>query len=273
MVALAIGAGVAASAASGAMSSSAASSGSKTQARQAAASAASLGRAGESAQNYLNPYVSTGDAALQNEFGDAEYTNNVRSNGYLNQAQGENNQADNLLTNLANGSGITQSTIQNTPGYAAINALGEQGATNSAAARGLANSGAAMKGAADYATTQAEGDYQNLYQDQLGAANALGTSSENFLNQSNTYQNALNSEFNRSNTEAGMGLSAAQSSAENALTAAGASNQYSTSGANALAAGDVSSANALGSSLTNSTNALSQYAMYSQLMNGGSSGF
>ena len=263
-----------------------ASSAASDEAKQAAADAASLGVAGAGAQNFLNSYVSGGTSALKNELTNPTYTSNAASQGYINQAQGaetqaqgENNLADGVLTGLANGTGVTQASIQNTPGFAAINALGQQGVTNSAAARGLANSGAALKGAADFSTTQAEGDYQNLVTDQQQTANLLGTAANNlgneatgYLNQANTYQSGLTNEFNRSNAEATQGLSASQSSAQNELVAAGASNSAAYTGANALAAGTVGAGNSIGNGLANAGNSLGSYALYNQynqLLNGG----
>lgn len=254
------------------------------EAKQAAADAANLGVAGAGAQSFLNNYVAGGAGAYKNELSNPTLTSNAASSGFINQAQGTSTQAqgelqqqDQILTGLGNGTGITQQTIQDLPGYAAINALGQEGVQNSAAARGLANSGAALKGAADYATAQAQNGYQALYSDQLGAANALGSAAGNlnnegnsYLNQSNAYQNALTSEFGRSNAESQIGLTASQTSAQNELTAAGASNSAAYTGANALAAGTVGSGNAIGNGLASGGNAYAQYSLYNSLLNGGS---
>jgi len=238
--------------------------------RAAQSSARSLSQAGASAQQFLNPYVATGNTAESTLNANNALYSNV-DNTYTNQAEGATNQANSLASSLANGTGITQQSIQNTPGFQAINALGQQGATNSAAARGLADSGAALKGASDYATTQAEGDYQNLYQDNLGAVANLNSVAAGYTGVNSSSQGNITNSFNRENALAGSGLSAAGSSVGNALTAAGASNAYSNQAAAAVAAGSVGIGNAASSGLNSLGNTASQYSLYNNLLNGGGS--
>ncbi|MBO1361917.1 hypothetical protein J2D73_19220 [Acetobacter sacchari] len=279
---------------SGLLGSSSAKSAAKIQARQASAEAQALGQAGEAAQNYLNPYVAAGQSALSNIESNNALWGNI-NNGYTDNAYSTGTQASNIadqgystLQNAASNTqnlinnGITQQSIENTPGYAAINALGQQGVTNSAAARGLANSGAAMKGAANYATTMADQTYQNLYNDQLNsnnqllsAANDYNTNAatqlqvaQNYLNTNSANQQNISNAWGRENQLVNYGSTAATSSAKNALTAAGASANYGAQSGNALASGTVGSTNALTSGLNSAGNS---YLLYNALLNGGSS--
>ncbi len=270
------------------------SSAASTEAKQYAQSAANLGKAGESSQSFLNPYVAGGTAEYKNELSNPTF-GNVSTN-YLDNAYDSTTQASNvdntgqasldsergILNNLANG-GITAQTIQNLPGYQATLQLGESAVTNSAAARGLGNSGAALRGAADYATTQAQNGYQNLVNDDLSTASQFGQNASgyqqaaanqlavanNYLGVNSGFQGNVTNTFNRENALAGYGATASQESAQNALAAAGASNVYGTSGANALAAGTTGTANALGGGLANAGNSYQAYQLYNQLLNGG----
>ena len=261
----AVGAGVSGvgSLVSGALGASGAASAAKIQARTASAQAAALGQAGQAAQDYLNPYVAAGQNALGGIQSNMSLWGNI-NNGYTDQAQGVQNTAANNLTNLAN-NGITQQSIENTPGWSQINALGQQGVANASAARGLANSGAAMKGAADYATTQANQTYQNLYNDQISSNNALLGVGNGLLATNEANQGNINNAFNRENALLGYGASAATNSAQNALTAAGASANYGAQSGNALASGVVGSSNALASGLNGAGNS---YLLYQALLNG-----
>jgi hypothetical protein len=244
-------------------------------------SAKNLAAAGQTAQGYYNPYVAGGTSVYNDLISNNALYSNI-NNGFTDQAEGASqqalgatNQANSIYSNLANG-GITAQTIQNLPGYQAINALGQQGVTNSAAARGLASSGAALKGAADYATTQAQGGYQNLVQDQLSTASGLnstaagyGTDAANYLNTNTANQGNITNAFNRENALATTGYSASNASAGNALAAAGASNAYSNQAAQAVGAGSVGIGNATSTGLTSLGNTASQYQIYNQLLNGG----
>lgn len=250
----------------GILGATGASSAAKIQARTASAQAKALGQAGESAQDYLNPYVAAGQSALGNIQDNMSLWGNI-NNGYTDQAEGVQNTAANNLTSLAN-NGITQQSIENTPGWSEINALGQQGVTNSAAARGLANSGAALKGAANYATTQADQTYQNLYNDQINSNNALLNTGTGFLATNEANQGNISNTFNRENALLGYGASAATNSAQNALTAAGASANYGAQSGNALASGVVGSSNALASGINGAGNS---YLLYNALLNGKSS--
>lgn len=232
---------------SGALGASSAKSAAKTQARQASAEAQALGQAGEAAQDYLNPYVASGQNMLSNIQSNMPLWGNI-DNTFTDQAR-------NQLNRLQNG--LTEDYLKQTPGYQWNLSQGEQAVTNSAAARGLANSGAAQKGAASYASGLADSTYQNQYNDTLGTANALlGVNASNQSNITNTW--------NRENQLLGYGANAAGASAGNALTAAGASANYGAQSGNALASGQIGSTNALTSGLNSAGNS---YMLYNALLN------
>lgn len=235
--------------------------------------AQAISASGEAAQNYLNPYVAEGQNTLSNIQNNMSLWGNV-NNGYTDQAEGVQNTASNNLTNLAN-NGITQQSIEATPGWSAINNLGQQAVTNSAAARGLANSGAAMKGAADYATTQADQTYQNLYSDQINSNNALLNAGTGYLATNEANQGNISNTWNRENALLGYGSNAASASANNATNTASLSAQAALAGVGASMAGTTSMANSLTNGLTSLGNQASSYGSnyltYKNLLNGGTS--
>ena len=235
--------------------------------------AQAISASGEAAQNYLNPYVAEGQNTLSNIQNNMSLWGNV-NNGYTDQAEGVQNTASNNLTNLAN-NGITQQSIEATPGWSAINNLGQQAVTNSAAARGLANSGAAMKGAADYATTQADQTYQNLYSDQINSNNALLNAGTGYLATNEANQGNISNTWNRENALLGYGANASSASANNATNTASLSAQAQMAGVGANMAGTTSMANSLTNGLTSLGNQASSYGSnyltYKNLLNGGAS--
>ena len=277
----------------GLLNSRASSSAASTEAKAASAAAQSLGQAGGAAQTFLNPYVAGGSSAYKDLLTNPTYSStstNYLDNAYdsYTQASNENNQAIGALGNEGSilgtlSQGINEQTLQNTPGYQFTLGQGLQSTQNSAAARGLGVSGAALKGAATYATGLADQTYQNQYQNLLSTAQQYGAQAQGFegagqaqqgvaagyLGVNSSYQGNLTNTFNRQNTEAGYGLSAAQGSAGNALTAAGASNSAALSGASALAGGITGSTGAITGGLTNAANQYQQYQLYQNLLNGG----
>jgi hypothetical protein len=247
----------------------------------AANSAANLGKAGEVAQSYYSPYVAGGANAENALSSNLPLYSNI-NNGFTNQAEGADNQALGAST-LANAratslaqNGISEATLQATPGYQWNLQQGENAATNSAAARGLANSGAALKGASTYASGLADSTYQNQFNDAVTGINTLnstavglGNDASNYLSTNTANQGNITNAFNRTNSLASTGLTAAAGSAGNALAAAGDSNAYSNSAAGAVGAGSVGIANAASSGLNSLGNSASQYSLYNQLLNGG----
>jgi len=243
------------------------------QARQTAINTAnsvapSITNSATTANALLAPYASAGTNALSSMSGNSAY--NSDDSTYTNAASGNVTQAGNEYSNLLK-NGITQQSIENTPGWSAINALGQQGVTNAAAARGLANSGAAEKGAANYATTMADQTYQNLYNDQLSTASGLLNTGTGNLAVNNASQGNLTNEFNRQNALANYGSNALTQQGNNTMTAANNAGQIRMEGANGAMATTVGAGNALASGLSSLGNTASQYSMYNALLNGSGS--
>lgn len=236
--------------------------------------ASAISQSGQTAQGYLNPYVAAGQSTLgdiQGNMGLWGNINNSFTDAANNSVDAAKSSYQNLLTN-----GITQQSIEATPGWSAINSLGQQGVTNSAAARGLANSGAALKGAANYASTMADQTYQNLYNNQLNTTQGLLGTASGYLSTNDANQGNINNTWNRENALLGYGANAAGSSATNATNTASLSAQAALGGVGASMAGTT----AMGNSLTNGLTSLgnqaggyaSNYQNYQRLINGGTAG-
>lgn len=242
-------------------------------AKTGAGQAQAISNAGETAQDYYNPYVAEGQNMLSNINGNMSLWGNI-DNSYTDSANSVTDQAKNSYSNLLN-NGITQQSIENTPGYAATLALGEQGATNSAAARGLANSGAALKGADDYASTLADQTYQNLYNDQLSTISGLANTAGNYLATNTANQGNITNTWNRENALLGYGANAASASASNATNTASLSAQAALAGVGATMSGTTAMGNSLTSGLNSLGNQASSYGTnylaYQKLLNGSSS--
>ena len=135
----------------------------------------------------------------------------------------------------------TQAQLESTPGYQFTLGQGLKSVQNSYAAKGLGSSGAALKGAADYATGDANTTFNQQFQ--------------NYWNQNQSIYNMLTG-------QSGQGLQAAGALAQGGTTAAG---QQS---ANTVGAGQAQGAawNATGAAIGNAANGLSQYALLSQYM-------
>lgn len=238
----------------------------KTGAGQAQAISAS----GETAQNYLNPYVAEGQNMLSNIDNNMSLWGNI-NNSYTDAANSNVDTASSSLKNLLT-NGITQQSIENTPGWSAINNLGQQAVTNSAAARGLANSGAAEKGAADYATTMADQTYQNLYNDQLSTNSNLLNAANGYIAVNDANQGNITNTWNRENQLLGYGANAASAAASNATNTASLSAQAALAGTGATMSGTTSMANSLTNGLNSLGNQASNYGTnylaYKNLLNG-----
>lgn len=131
----------------------------------------------------------------------------------------------NNLLGIGGNSGTIQKSLENLPGYQFTLNQGLKSTQNSAAARGLASSGAALKGAAGYATGLADSTYGN--------------------------------QFNRLQTSANMGLSAANALAGVGTAAGQGIANSQIAGGNAAAAGYNGIANSIG----NAAGYLPAYAM------------
>lgn len=97
-------------------------------------------------QNTLQPYVGSGNSALQG-------LGSLTKSGYFNPVT------------------MDQATLENTPGYQFTLGQGLKSVQNSAAGRGLGVSGAALKGAANYATGLADNTYQQQFSNALANQN------------------------------------------------------------------------------------------------------
>lgn len=139
---------------------------------------------------------------------------------YNKAGQGALPQIQALLGLGPQGAGGIGQTLSQLPGYQFSLDQGLKSVQNSAAARGLGGSGAALKGAANYATGLAQGNYGQYLSQLMGLA--------------------------------GMGESAGAGVGQGALTAGQSIGNFGIQGANALAGGAVGGANALGQGYLNS---------------------
>lgn len=143
---------------------------------------------------------------------------------------------------------MSQTALEQTPGYQFNLYQGQKSLQNAYAARGLGTSGAAIKGAENYATGLANSTYQQQF------ANALA-------NKQNAYNMLSGQQSIGENAAAGVG---------NAGIATGNSIAQNTIGAgNAAGAADVASGNAV----ANGANTAVQGALLTNLMGGGGGGY
>jgi hypothetical protein len=304
-------AGVAGSALS---SSNAAGASKSAAAQQAAADQAASGQQYQALSgitNALTPYTNTGmlaSAGLNNALtSGSDQTNSnyvTQANGFLGNAAnsygaaqsalGTSNDytsdAANIYGTLKNG--ISESTLQNTPGYQFTLGQGLESTQSSAAARGLASSGAALKGAATYATGLADSTYQNQYNDLLNTAsgysglannelgvasgenstganynNAAGTS----LNQQASLLDTNNQNYNQLLQGTQLGEQAANAYGEYASQAAGNAGGYTSGAGAATASGTTGAASAVNNGISGVSSSLTQSLLLNKLLGGTSS--
>ncbi len=145
---------------------------------------------------------------------------------------------------------LTESQLEQTPGYQFNLTQGLKATQNSAAARGLGISGAAMKGAAGYATGLADSTYQNQFND---------------------YQTQQTNAYNRLMGATQLGQNSAATAGAQGLNATQNANNYLTGGAAASAAGTMGAANAyangIGGGLGSLNNAFLMYGMSNGMFN------
>lgn len=170
----------------------------------------------------LSPYISTGTGVL----GDlsAVATSGPTGGGpdYVSQA------AANTPYSV-----LTQSGLEQTPGYQFIRDQGLKSTLSQNAARGLGVSGAALKGAASYVTGLASNTYQNQFSD-------AQQQFSDYLNLNTAQQSNLQNQFSRLYNTANLGETAASdlgrvgasltNTSANALTAAGNATAQGTKG-------------------------------------------
>lgn len=232
-----IGAGVASAAVGAVSSSNAAGAQANAANKSINAQATYLGQTEDS----LNPYLQTGTQA-----------NTALSNGLG--LGGSNPFSSPLLQAPQSPTAMTESQLQQTPGYQFNLSQGLESVQNSAAARGLGVSGAALKGAANYATGLADSTYQNQFNNQQTLY------SNQVTNQTNQFNRLLGLTQLGDNTATGLGNIRAG-------TAAGVSNSLIGAG-NAQAAGDIATGNAISSAFQT----VPQGLVLNQLLGGGGSG-
>ena len=243
----------------------------------------------------LTPYTTLGATALGGLTGalssDQTGTNYVgQANALstdagteLGTAQGYNQDAANIYGTLQNG--ISQQTLENTPGYQFTLNQGLESTQNSAAARGLANSGAALKGAATYATGLANDTYQNQYNDLLstasgysglannatGVASGYNTAAGTTLNQQASLLDTNNQNYNQLLQASTLGENAANQYGEYATNAAQTAAGLAANAGQAQASGTVGQASALNSGLSGVSSSLSQGLLLNKLLGSSSS--
>jgi hypothetical protein len=152
--------------------------------------------AGQQAQyqttsNNINPYIQTGTANLPT-YGNYYNTTSGVLGGALANAQ-------TAVNNIGTSS---MADLEATPGYQFQLQQGQQAAKAAASALGLGNSGAIGKGLTNYANGLAASNYQNIYNQQMGNAQAA-------QNQVNAAGNVQNSIYNQLAGTVNTGLSAA----------------------------------------------------------------
>lgn len=192
-------------------------------------------------RNDLLPYNAAGQTALAN------------ANNYLGTYGASNaGKSATALNNLVTGAGGSQqAALAQTPGYQFSLSQGLRAVGNGASARGLGVSGAALKGAANFATQNAN----QTYGDQV-----------NYLTQNAQLQNqAFNDQYNRYMSQAQLGENAGtQTGAYGVQTASNIGNNLTSAG-NAQAASSIAVGNAVGNLAGSIPNAL----VYNSLLGGG----
>lgn len=131
---------------------------------------------------------------------------------------------------------VTQSDVEQSPGYNFLMGEGLKGVANSAAAKGLAVSGPALRGAASYAENLADTYWKDI----------VANRQQEYLNQLGLNQNSFNMLYNL----LGLGESAAAGSGANAIQTGNSIGSNIIGAGNASAAGTIASSNAWGSALS-----------------------
>jgi hypothetical protein len=138
---------------------------------------------------------------------------------------------------------MTQSQLEQTPGYQFNLAQGLKATQSAAAARGLGVSGSSLKGAATYATGLADSTYQNQF-------NNAQTRFTDYTNLNTAQQTNLSNQFSRLNSLASIGENAAAQTASSGTAAANNYGNYLSQSGQASGAGTVTAGNALSNAIT-----------------------
>ena len=182
---------------------------------------------------------------------------------------------------------LTESGLQQTPGYQFTRQQGLAATQAAAAARGLGVSGSSLKGAATYATGLADATYANRFNEaqtnyldminqstgQLNLANQAGTLASGYINLGNAQQAQQQQQYNQNYNLASLGQAAASGAAAAGTTQATQANQalssgsaqygnYLTQSGQAQAAGTAGVGNA-------ATSGINNYLTFAALSNAG----
>lgn len=174
----------------------------------------------------LNPYVTTGNAAIMPLW---------RAMGY-NAEDGGNITVD-PNSPLQKQFSFDSSDLANTPGYQFALTQGLKSTNNALASQGLGLSGAQAKGLSSYATGLADQTYGNQYNRALSTYN---TNYQVAANNVNNLQNLLN-----------VGQNSAAQTGQASMNGANNAGNYLTQQGNAQAAGITGTANAINSGVNN----------------------
>ncbi|HEY2417118.1 MAG TPA: hypothetical protein VGH84_04310 [Steroidobacteraceae bacterium] len=157
---------------------------------------------------------------------------------------------------------MSQSELEQTPGYQFNLSQGLKATQSAAAARGLGVSGSSLKGAATYATNLADSTYQNQF-------NNAQTRFTDYTNLNTAQQTNLSNQFSRLNSLSTTGENAAAATGVQGTAAASNYGNYTNQAGTATAAGTAG----VGSAATNATNSLVSYnALSNYLKNNSNSG-
>jgi hypothetical protein len=156
---------------------------------------------------------------------------------------------------------MTQSQLEQTPGYQFNLSQGLKATQSAAAARGLGVSGASLKGASTYATGLADSTYQNQF-------NNAQTRFSDYLNLNTGQQTNLSNQFSRLNSLASIGENAAAQTSSSGTTAANNYGNYLNQSGQTSGAGTVTAGNAL----SNAVNTATGYNL-AQNSSGGTGGY
>ena len=170
------------------------------------------------ARSDLSPYTSAGQSVLSDLVSSAT--------GGL--TGGQTNYVTTASQNLPGT--MSESQLEQTPGYQWQLGQGLKSTQSSAAARGLGVSGASLKGAATYATGLADANYQNQFNNQQ-------TNFQDYLNLNTAQQGQLTNQYNRLSGVATLGEQAGAATAQAGSQAASTSATALTNAGNALSQG------------------------------------
>jgi hypothetical protein len=204
------------------------------------ASAASTKAADEQLTMYnqtrsdLLPYNTTGQNALTQAYNLASSGPTGGGTDYLGQA-------------AANVPGtMTQSQLEQTPGYQWQMQQGLKAVQSAAASRGLGVSGASIKGGATYATNLADSNYETQFNNQQSRFT-------DYLNLNTGSQSNITNQFNRLNSLASLGENAAAVTGQYGTQAANYYGSYTQTAGQELGAGQAGLAKGVGSTVNDLT--------------------